>query len=131
MQICKEFFFSIVGGGNVTIHSGILGFMTLIPTENENILVFEKSKSIRKQKLTSNIGFFSRFFFSKESSKVISMAPLILFSILVKILEALDLHIWLKVSIVVFRFYMLFKVNNAASNQVNQVPTKLRPEPHY
>ena len=43
-------------------HSGILGFMTLIPTENENILVFEKSKWIRKQKLTSNIGFFLEFF---------------------------------------------------------------------
>ena len=36
--------------------------MTLIPTENENILVFEKSKWIRKQKLTSNIGFFLEFF---------------------------------------------------------------------
>ena len=43
-------------------HSGILGFMTLIPTENENVLVFEKSKWIRKQKLTSNIGFFLEFF---------------------------------------------------------------------
>ena len=43
-------------------HSGILGFMTLIPKENENILVFEKSKWIRKQKLTSNIGFFLEFF---------------------------------------------------------------------
>ena len=41
-----------------TFHSGILGFNTLIPTKNENILVFEKSKWIRKQKLTSNIGFF-------------------------------------------------------------------------
>ena len=46
----------------LTNHSGILGFMTLIPTENENILVFEKSKWIRKQKLTSNIGFFLEFF---------------------------------------------------------------------
>ena len=45
-----------------TKHSGILGFMTLLPTENENILVFEKSKWIRKQKLTSNIGFFLEFF---------------------------------------------------------------------
>ena len=36
--------------------------MTLIPTENENILVFEKSKWIRKQKLTSNIGYFLEFF---------------------------------------------------------------------
>ena len=36
--------------------------MTLIPTENENILVFEKSKWIRKQKFTSNIGFFLEFF---------------------------------------------------------------------
>ena len=36
--------------------------MTLIPTEKENILVFEKSKWIRKQKLTSNIGFFLEFF---------------------------------------------------------------------
>ena len=44
-------------------HSGILGFMTLVPTENENILVFEKSKWIRKQKLTSNIGYFLRIFF--------------------------------------------------------------------
>ena len=35
-------------------HSGILG--------NENILVFEKSKRVRNQKLTSNIGFFSEFF---------------------------------------------------------------------
>ena len=43
-------------------HSGILGFMTLLPTENENILVFEKSKWIRKQKFTSNIGFFLQFF---------------------------------------------------------------------
>ena len=43
-------------------HSGILGFMTLIPTENKNILVFEKSKWIRKQKLTSIIGLFLEFF---------------------------------------------------------------------
>ena len=43
-------------------HSGILGFMTLIPTEKENIVVFEKSKWIREQKLTSNIGFFLEFF---------------------------------------------------------------------
>ena len=44
-------------------HSGILGFITLLPGENANILVFEKSKWIRKQKLTSNIGFFLEFFF--------------------------------------------------------------------
>ena len=37
--------------------------MTLIPTDNKNILVFEKSKWIRKQKLNSNIGFFLEFFF--------------------------------------------------------------------
>ena len=54
-------------GGQQTIlignyHSGILGFMTLIPTENENILVFRKSKWIRKQKLNSNLGFFLEFF---------------------------------------------------------------------
>ena len=36
--------------------------MTLPPIENENILVFEKSKWVRKQKLTSNIGFFLEFF---------------------------------------------------------------------
>ena len=36
--------------------------MTLIPTENENIPVFEKSKWIRQQNLTSNIGFFLEFF---------------------------------------------------------------------
>ena len=36
--------------------------MTLPPIENENILVFEKSKRVRKQKLTSNIGFFLEFF---------------------------------------------------------------------
>ena len=36
--------------------------MTLPPKENENILVFEKSKWVRKQKLTSNIGFFLEFF---------------------------------------------------------------------
>ena len=55
----------LFGGSTNTasiFHSGILGFMTLIPTENENILVFEKSKWIRKQKLTSNIGFFLEFF---------------------------------------------------------------------
>ena len=46
----------------LTIHSGILGFINLIPTENENILLFEKSKWIRKQKLTSNISFFLEFF---------------------------------------------------------------------
>ena len=54
--LCK--IFSSSGPG----HSGILGFMTLIPTENKNILVFEKSKWIRKQKFTSNIGFFLQFF---------------------------------------------------------------------
>ena len=43
-------------------HSGILGFMTLPPIENENILIFEKSKWVRKQKFTSNIGFFLEFF---------------------------------------------------------------------
>ena len=43
-------------------HSGILGFMTLPSIENENILVSEKSKWVRKQKLTSNIGFFLEFF---------------------------------------------------------------------
>ena len=36
--------------------------MTLPAIENENILVFEKSKWVRKQKLTSNIGFFLEFF---------------------------------------------------------------------
>ena len=36
--------------------------MTLILTENENILVFEKSKWVRKQKLTNSIGFFLEFF---------------------------------------------------------------------
>ena len=43
-------------------HSGILGFMTVPPIENENILVFEKSKWVKKQKLTSNIAFFLEFF---------------------------------------------------------------------
>ena len=43
-------------------HSGILGFMTLPAIENENIPVFEKSKWVRKQKLTSNVGFFLEFF---------------------------------------------------------------------
>ena len=36
--------------------------MTLPQKENENILVFEKSKWIRKQKLTSNMGVFLEFF---------------------------------------------------------------------
>ena len=36
--------------------------MTLPPMENENIFVFEKSKWVKKQKLTSNIGFFLEFF---------------------------------------------------------------------
>ena len=35
--------------------------MTLPPLENENILLFEKSKWARKQKLTSNVGFFLEF----------------------------------------------------------------------
>ena len=36
--------------------------MTSTPIENEINLVFEKSKWVRKQKLTSNIGFFLEFF---------------------------------------------------------------------
>ena len=36
--------------------------MTVPPIENENILVFEKSKWVKKQKLTSNAGFFLEFF---------------------------------------------------------------------
>ena len=36
--------------------------MALLPIEDEIILVFKKSKWIRKQKLTSNIGFFLDFF---------------------------------------------------------------------
>ena len=36
--------------------------MTLPSIENENILVSEKSKWVRKQKLTSNVGFFLEFF---------------------------------------------------------------------
>ena len=39
-----------------------LGVHELTLIENENILVFEKSKWVRKQKLTSNIGFFLEFF---------------------------------------------------------------------
>ena len=44
------------------LHSGILGFMTLLPIENENILACQKSKCIIKQKLISNTGFFLEFF---------------------------------------------------------------------
>ena len=36
--------------------------MTLPPIENENILVFGKSKWVKKQKLTSNLGFFLELF---------------------------------------------------------------------
>ena len=48
--------------GEQPIHSGILGFMTLLQIENENIFVFQKSKWIIKQKLIRSIGFFSDFF---------------------------------------------------------------------
>ena len=46
----------------LSLHSGILGFMTLLQIENEKILVFQKSKWIIKQKLMSNIGFFLKLF---------------------------------------------------------------------
>ena len=54
--LCK--IFSSSGPG----HSGILGFMTLLKIENENIFVFWKSKWIIKQKLIRSIGFFLEFF---------------------------------------------------------------------
>ena len=48
--------------GTLVMHSGILGFMTLLLIENENIFVLQKSKWIIKQKLISSIGFFLEFF---------------------------------------------------------------------